>query len=422
MKTDNAKIPNSRLAAARLVADWLKTAEFPDRLMESVAADRGFIMELVYGIIRRHRALEWIRSQLVERKPQTELEAVLLVGLYQLCFMDNVAEYAAINETVEAAKAELKQKAANMVNAVLRHAQARKPALMKSLASQPDGARLSHPDLLLDRWKKQFGVVAAIRLCEWNNSRPDMTVRVNAARISMPDWQTALKKAGMDGQPHPFAPQDFLVLPHGLRVNDLPGFAEGWFFVQDPSTQLAVDLLDPHPGERILDACAAPGGKTMIIAERMKGEGKLVASDPSEDRLKRLRENVARLGWNFIEVLKSGMATDTFNAILLDVPCSNTGVIRRRPDARWRFSLKDLKQVCDQQVAILDAAAGRLEPGGRLVYSTCSLEPEEDEQQIATWLARHPDFQLIEQRRLFPPDSGTDGVYAALIRKEAALE
>jgi 16S rRNA (cytosine967-C5)-methyltransferase len=205
-------------------------------------------------------------------------------------------------------------------------------------------------------------------------------------------------------------------------VTSLPGFADGAFYVQDPSTSVAPALLNPQPGETVLDACAAPGGKAMQLAELMKGQGTLVAMDPAADRLKPLRENVARLKWDFISVVEGDITKQPpaarFNAILLDVPCTNTGVIRRRPDARWRFSPERLRAACDKQEAILDAAAACLNPGGRIVYSTCSLELEENEGQVDRWLARHADFRLADSRKLFPPETQTDGAYAALLVKK----
>lgn len=405
-QNDNSSSSNSRLAAARIVSSWIKSDTFPDRELDAVENSRAFVMEVVLGIVRLYGALTWIRDRRVQQRPRPAVDACILVGLYQLLFMDDVQEYAAVNETVEAAKIAGGEKAANFVNAVLRRAQADKRQIFQALEKQPPATRFSHPRLLIDRWTKQFGDAAMARLCEWNNRRADVVVRTN-------------KKLSIEGQPHPFAPGRFLILPRGVSVTDVPGFAEGSFYVQDPSTSVAPELLDAKPGETILDACAAPGGKTLQIAEMMKGQGTLIAMDPAADRLKPLRENIARLKWDFIQVVEGDVTKQRtatrFDAILLDVPCTNTGVIRRRPDVRWRFSPERLRAACDKQAAILDAAAGRLADGGRIVYSTCSLELEENEGQIDRWLARHPQFRLADSRRLFPPESGTDGAFAALL-------
>ena len=403
---ENKHSANSRLAAARIVSSWLKSDTFPDREFDTLEASRAFVMEMVLGIVRWYGALSWIRDRRVQQKPRPEVDACILVGLYQLLFMDDVQEYAAVNETVEAAKAAGDAKIASFVNAVLRRAQADKKSIIQALEKQPAAVRLSHPQLLIDRWTKQFGVDAMTRLCEWNNRRADVVIRVN-------------RETRIEGKPHPFAPDRFLIVPRGEAITSLPGFADGAFYVQDPSTSVAPELLNPKSGESVLDACAAPGGKTMQLAELMKGQGTLVAMDPAADRLQPLRENVARLKWNFISVVEGDITREKpsarYDAILLDVPCTNTGVIRRRPDARWRFSPERLRSACGKQAAILDAAATCLNPGGRIVYSTCSLELEENEAQVDRWLTQHSEFRLVDSKKLFPPESQTDGAYAALL-------
>ena len=426
------KSRNSRGAAASVLSAWLQTGEFPSRLMDGVGEDRAFVMELVYGVIRWHRPLLRIRSKFARRKPAQSLDAFLLVGLYQLLFLDNVQEYAAVNETVEAAKRQLGAGAGKFVNAILRRVQAAgRDEIMKGLVEAPAAIRLSHPDLLFTRWRERWGEEKTVALCEWNNGRPDVVVRVNPAKISLEDCAAAFAKAGLEAAPHAFDPKRFLVLPRGAHVAQVPGFKEGWFYVQDPSTSVAVDLLAPRPGERVLDACAAPGGKMSMMAERMAGEGTMVAMDVADERLAHLRDNLQRLGWSRVHVVqghaaKPAAVCDTlsrrgtepcFDAILLDVPCTNTGVLRRRPDARWRFSARRLEKACQMQRAILSGAASLLAPGGRMVYSTCSVEDEENEAQIRAWLSAHAGFECIQTRFLFPPDSGTDGAFAALLQK-----
>ncbi len=414
---------NSRGVAARIVGDWLTNGVFPDRLLGAVTEDHAFVLELVHGVLRNYRALDWARAQFAPRRPRAELDAHILVGLYQLLLLDHVQDYAAVNETVGAAKTALGPRAANLVNAILRRTQAREADLRARLERQPPGIRWSHPDLLIARWTAQFSAAPTAALCAWNNERPQLTLRANLARATTDSLRQALKEAGIEAEPHPFAADRFLKLPHGSRVNDLPGYGEGWFSVQDPSTQIAVDLLHPQPGERVLDACAAPGGKTILAAEAMKGQGTLVAMDPAVPRLAPLRQNVARLQLGVVTIVQGDAARPQavpeleagFDAVLLDVPCTNTGVIRRRPDARWRFSPERLKAAVERQRAILDGAAPLVKQGGRLVYSTCSLELEENEEQVRGWLARHPEFTLAESRRLFPPETGTDGAFSALL-------
>jgi len=417
---------NSRAVAAGILERWLATGAFPERLLERVGADRPFVMEMVYGTIKARRRLEWVLRRVVRHLPPPPLRAVLLVGLYQLLDLAEVASYAAVNETVTAARERCGRKSAGFVNAVLRNTLRQREALLAALGKQALGIRESHPDLLVERWTRRFGAAETERLCRWNNLAAETIIRVNRARIGPAEFCQRLADAGIRVRPHPFDPDRCVVLPRGVRVDQLPGFAEGWFAVQDPSTLVAVDLLAPRPGERVLDACAAPGGKTLAIAEQMAGRGVLVAADAEAERLARLRENLARLGADWVQVLQRDAtlpvperASELFDAVLLDAPCTNTGVLRRRPDARWRFSTARLAELRALQRRILKATAPLVRPGGRLVYSTCSLEREENEGLITSWLRHRPDFALIRERHLFPPVAGVDGGYVALLRRRA---
>jgi len=431
----NAKsqIINGRTIATQIITRWLQTSVFPDHLLQDVSMHRSLVMEIVLGTIRQYRSLDWVRSQYVPRKPTPPLEAVLLVGIYQLLFMDNKADYATIHETVETAKKMLDQKSGKLVNAVLRRIQRETPeAILKKLDRQKPGIRLSHPEILINRWAHTFGRDETIKLCKWNNQRPDVILRINTAQISMEDFFAALTQQGIHAEHHPRAPAFFLTLPRGVRVSELPGYEEGWFHVQDPSTRIATELLAAKPGETVLDACAAPGGKTAILAEQMRGEGTLVAADIAEARLHTTERNLERLGWDktrfviadftnhdtTLQNLKKAELPMLFDAILLDVPCTNTGVIRRRPDARWRFSIERLHTVRTTQSAILDVASTLLAKEGRMVYSTCSLEPEENRQQMEHWLNINKTFELVNSYALFPPEAETDGAYAALIKRK----
>ncbi len=421
-----APAPRSpRAVAAEGVAAWLTTGAYPDRLIQAVDRDRAFVMEALYGVIRRRRSLEWIVRPLLRRPPPTALRACLYVGLYQLLFMDTVAPHAAVNETVETAKAIGGPRAAGFVNRLLRRVADDLPGWRARLAAAPLGIRESMPDLLLRHWTRTYGAARTEALCRWHNARPRVTLQLRLDRAgSMAAYLARLREQGLDAEPHPFHPASVLILPPGASVPALPGFAEGAFTVQDPATRVAVELLDPQPGERILDACAAPGGKALLIAERLAGSGDLVALEPHPDRLVELRANAERLGAPMRVVRGDARRTvidpavdeAPFDRILADVPCTNTGVLRRRPDARWRFTVPRLRAACRRQREILDALAPRLKPGGVLVYSTCSLEPEENEHIVQSWLARHPDFVLERSVTLFPPETETDGAYAAALR------
>ncbi|MBN1269838.1 MAG: 16S rRNA (cytosine(967)-C(5))-methyltransferase RsmB [Kiritimatiellae bacterium] len=418
---DTARKPNSRLAAARVVCRQIESEAFPDRELDAVANDRAFVTEIVLGVTRQRRALRWLLRRMVKKAPPPDVESVLLVGLYQLLFMRDVEAYAAVNETVEAAKAVGGRRTADFVNAVLRRADRERVKLRRAFSGAPPGLRVSHPDVLLARWTKHFGRKAAWRLCKWNNQPADVVIRVRTGLTDLTDFRRQFEAAGVKAEPHPYRPEEFLVLPRGVTISRLPGYREGFFTVQDPATTLAVDLLAPRPGERILDACAAPGGKTVMIADRMGGKGDLVAMDLHKDRLAVLKENLKRAACGWAQVVEGDASAwkgqNGFDGILLDVPCSSTGVIRRRPDARWRFSVARLKALTKTQAGILDNAAALVRPGGRIVYSTCSLEPEENSELVSSWAASRPGFRVGTTTQLLPPVSETDGAFAAVLEK-----
>ena len=382
-------------------------------------------MDLVFGTVRGWRRLEWVLAQFVKRRPAPLPRASLLLGVQQLLFMPDVADHAAVHATVEAAK----QNPAGepgFVNAVLRNVLRSRETLLAELARQPLAVRESHPDALVTRWIERMGADTAEALCVWNNAPAETVVAVLPHRGTTPaalleQWQAA----GVRAHQHP-AHEACLVVGHGARVEALPGYAEGLFVPQDPSTLAAVELLQPRPGERVLDACAAPGGKTARIAAAMQGQGTLVALERHADRLGRLNENLVRLGLEAWVQARQGDAGDsatlgalgTFDRILLDAPCTNTGVLRRRPDARWRFTSARLRTMVSRQHRLLTALLPLLAPRGRLVYSTCSLEPEENGEQAATVCREQPGFVIVASRSHLPVRDGTDGAFACAIERK----
>jgi len=421
------KKKNSRLVAAEIISQWLVDHRFPDRQLAKVEHDHAFIMEVVNGVVRNHNILQWLEQGMVPKEPEPFFKAVLYVGFYQLLFMNNVEEYAAINETVDAAKGRPGGPGnAKMINAVLRRAQRESEQIFEELKRQPDDIRLSHPDFMLQRWSRQFGEIETRKLAEWNNQPPETILRLEQGVISSADFISKMEEADIALELHPFSDREkFYILPRGLSVRKLPGYDEGWFTVQDPATSVSVDLLRPFPGESVLDACAAPGGKAAIIASRMKGEGELVAMDVHDDRIAVLTENMGRLGLDWVEIVKGdareaqkALGDRKFDAILLDVPCLNTGVLRRRIDARWRVNTNRIKAMTEVQYDILSACAELLKENGRIVYSTCSLEPEENEDLVARWVREHPGFSKAKAKKTFPPKTGTDGAFAAVIRRD----
>ncbi len=415
--------PNSRATAIRIIARWLQTGAFPGRLLETVEFDRAFVTELVYGVARWRRQLDWMVRIYAAHPPVPEVAAALFVGLYQALHLTDVAEYAAVSETVAAVKAGGQPGAAGFVNALLRRALRERADLEARLARQPPGVRLSHPDCLLQRWSANYTPAMAERIAEWNNRRADVTVTANDLKITDNAFQAALQEKNVLARADTVAGKKFFTIKRGVAVPELPGFDTGWFLAADPAVANAVDLLRAQPGLRVLDACAAPGGKTALLAGRMEGQGVLQAWEPQNERRARMSDNLRRLGLDrFVELLPVNALhppaeIGQFDRILLDVPCSNTGVIRHKPDVRWHFDEARLQKLLRLQAALLSRLAGLLAPGGRLVYSTCSLEPEENGDLLRKWLAGQPQFALCGERRNLPPESGMDGFYAGALAR-----
>ena len=377
---------NSRRIAAFAVVRWLATKDFPATLLPE-GPDRAFVQDLVYTVIRRLRPLRKVLGALVTKWPKGELEALLYVGAAQVLYMDEVPDFAAVNETVEAAKQCDNKSVAKVVNAVLRNLIRRREEFEQMIAAAPLEERESFPTELVRRWTARFGAENAAKLCAWHNE-PAKTFL-----------------ARKDGS--------FVELERGKKVTDVPGYAEGEFIVQDPGTALAVELVHAQPGDEILDACAAPGGKTIQLAWR---GAKVTACEVNPKRRRKLEENLKRVGVE-VEVADAldscRLQSIAFGKVLVDAPCSNTGVLRRRPDARWNWSVEKLEALVKLQAEILDQVEPLVAPGGTLVYSTCSNEPEENLEQVNAFLVRHPDFKLDVTRESVPFESGHDGAFAA---------
>ena len=379
---------NARRTAALVIARWLATKDFPAGLLPD-GPDRAFVQDLVYTAIRRLRPLRRVLGALVPKWPKGELEALLYVGAAQVLYMGDVPDFAAVNETVAAAKGCGNPSVARVVNGVLRNLVRRRADFVALLAAAPLAERESFPTELVRRWTARFGEAGAARLCAWHNEPA----------------QTFL--ARRDGT--------FTALERGRRVTDVPGFTDGVFIVQDPATALAVELMDVQPGDAVLDACAAPGGKTVQLAWR---GARVTACEVNPRRRHSLEENVKRLKLD-VEILPGLPEASVFARVLVDAPCSNTGVLRRRPDARWNWSEERLRALVALQAEILDQVAPRVSDGGCLVYSTCSSEPEENDGQVRAFLARHPDFVLETSRESVPFESGHDGAFAARLARRA---
>ena len=390
---------------------WKEQGIFPKKALAG-CDDYRTALDLVGTVLRRKRALEWVISQCVTRRPSGDLQAALMVGVAQLLFMPGMAEHAAVSETVAAAKP-IGRQAAGFVNAVLRRIQRDKDTLLKGLSQQPEAIQLNLPTALYRRWVHTYGA-DCVRAMGEAMMQPTATWIRPLPPYTAPDGCT----------PHPDDPDGTFRIPRGTRVDTLPGFAEGHFVVQDPATRFAVAMLDIRPGQSVLDACAAPGGKTAQIAARLQYNGILVANELSPDRIGSLRDTLQRCrALPFVRLCEGDAAQaphGPFDRILLDVPCSNTGVFGRRPDARWTWSEKKMQTLCNTQSTLLNACAKRLAPNGKLIYSTCSVEPEENRLQIDTFLKHHTGWYCPEEH-LTLPSANSDGSYAAVLMRSETL-
>ena len=415
---DFAPVPTpARQLTVRALLEWEKGRTFSDEILHTLferqrlsPMDRAFIMETFFGVLRNLSRLDFLIAQLREGQIDPETRAILRLGLYQIFHM-RTAPHAAVNETVA-----LSVRARGLVNAILRRALREKAALDTALAAAPITVRTSHPEFLVARWQACFGIEATDLLCAWNNQPAEVHVRANTLKVTAGE----LLRGTPDAEPSP-------THPLMLKVRTLPfsWIAHGLCYVQDPSTLLACDLLAPAPGERVLDACAAPGGKTSYLAQLMANEGRIVACDLYESRVARLRENLHRLGVRNTQILvhdcmQAGEPLEpaSFDRILVDAPCSNTGVLRRRVDVRWRLTDEDFLRMPAQQLALVRRTATLLRPGGTLVYSTCSLEAEENERLVEQALASVPGLRFIESRRTLPFVDAVDGAFAAKFTRE----
>ncbi len=432
---------NPRLAAAKALAAVLNgkaslNSSLPTQLDKVEDRDRGFTQDLAFGTARWQPRLSALAAKLLQKPfkaADADVEALLLVGLYQLLYT-RVPAHAAIGETVGCADKLKKPWAKALLNAVLRRAQRESEALLAELEHDPV-VRTAHPRWLQKSlkafWPEQWEAI-----CAANNAHPPMILRVNRRHHHRDAYLQLLTDAGINATPCVYSP-DGIVLEAAADVRGLPGFAEGWISVQDEAAQLAADLLDLAPGQRVLDACCAPGGKTCHILEVEKDLAGVVAVDLEAKRLVRVRENLARLGLSADLIAADGRDTATwwdgkpFQRILLDAPCSATGVIRRHPDIKLTRQPDDIAALAVLQGELLDALWPTLEVGGILLYATCSTLPTENTEVIEAFLARTSGARELDLataagikqphgRQLLAQEGGHDGFYYAKLIKIAA--
>ncbi|BDU39028.1 16S rRNA (cytosine(967)-C(5))-methyltransferase RsmB [Vibrio nigripulchritudo] len=391
--------------------------------------DHALLQEICYGALRYLPRLETIANNLMDKPlkgKQRVFHHLILVGIYQLSFM-RIPAHAAVGETVEGTKALKGPRLRGLINAVLRNYQRNQEELDQAAVSHNAG-KYAHPSWLLkllqDAYPEQWETII-----EANNQKAPMWLRVNHQHHSRDEYLELLKNENIDASAHSEA-EDAIKLASPKDVASLPGFEKGWVSVQDAAAQLSLNYLEPKDGELILDCCAAPGGKTAHILERTTNSD-VVAIDCDENRLKRVHENLKRL--NLQAKVVCGDARnpqewwqgEQFDRILLDAPCSATGVIRRHPDIKWLRRADDIEALAELQSEILDAMWQQLKPGGTLVYATCSITPQENKHQVIQFLERTDSAQLVGSeldnpgRQILPGEEDMDGFYYAVLTKKA---
>ncbi|MGD0883596.1 MAG: 16S rRNA (cytosine(967)-C(5))-methyltransferase RsmB [Thermodesulfovibrionales bacterium] len=434
---------NTRELALNALHEISEKGKKPKDVIETLAPsldkrERSFLMELVYGVLRYRDTLDWLLKAFLKRPSGLGSRTIdnLRLAAYQLLFM-RVPAWAAVNEAVDMEK---KSGRPEVVNGVLRtmlrnleSVRLRLNELKEARDSLHISLCTSHPRWLIERWIRRFGDRQAMELAEANNTIPPLTLRVNTLKAR----REAILQSFSDTGIHAEATR---ISPDGIKLRDFQAFKElsgtGSVIVQDEASQLITYLLEPRPGERVLDACSAPGGKTTHIAQLMKDTGEIVAVDSEEERIQRLTENISLLALSSVNVVKADIreysTNELFDRILLDAPCSSLGVVRRNPDIKYRHTAKDLLGFAAKQVGLLRSVSRLLKPGCTMVYSVCSTEPEEGEEVIREFLKESEDFYIIDTAmslvkrfikngffRTYPHRSDLDGFFAVRLCRKA---
>lgn len=437
-QTRTPSITMTRVAAADVCAD-IRTGQLLDPAFERHSArldgrDRRWTQELLYGMMRRRAYLDAVLSDRVRgglARLDPDLIDLLRLGAYQLLCMGSVPAYAAIAQTVEVTKTRHGLGASKLANAVLRRTDRERGSL--AIATPPDpidalALAHSHPRWLVARWVARWGADATVDLLAANNAEAPIVLRPYG--VSGAELKQMLVSAGVEATEDPLVP-DSIVLGHGVSLTELDAFKRGYFFVQDTAATLVARYAAVEPGAMVADMCAAPGGKSFELA---RDDAFVIAADRSPSRMQRVLSTRERIGATKVIPLVNDArhpAIREMDVVLVDVPCTGTGTFRRHPDARWRLKASDLAVMPAIQRSILRAAADVVKPGGLLVYSTCSIEPEENDAQIEAFLDEHPRFTLeppppgavadsvldAGRLRVLPHRHGTDGAFAARLRR-----
>ncbi|WP_022668388.1 16S rRNA (cytosine(967)-C(5))-methyltransferase RsmB [Desulfospira joergensenii] len=419
---------------------------FQDRLDAMSGPDRRLCHAIVFGVLRQRAFLDHIIktfSDMPFNRLDTRVIILLRIALFQMIFLDRIPDFAAINTSIDLAKNQGLKKASGFINAVLRnaaenHSKIQIPHKKNSPAHM--AVSFSFPSWLVQKWRSAFGVDQTRILFNIINEIPPLTLRANSLRSTRTDLGAALRSSGLEIEPTQTSPDGIQILSRGVRVQDLPGFDQGHFQVQDEAAQLVGRILDPRPGETVLDACTGLGSKAFHLAQLMKDQGSILGMDTVTSKLAGLDQEALRLGITIVETRHADLLKTTlkdcktfFDRVLIDAPCSGLGVMRRNPDTKWKRSQNDVIRLSGRQKKMLNAAANLVRPGGVLVYAVCSCEKEENEDVIDSFLLKRKDFTLDKNPDLsfalpgilnpqgffktYPDHAHMDGFFAArLIR------
>lgn len=381
--------------------------------MEMSGPDKALLYEIVHGVVRWQGRLDWILNGFYKgtfSKAIPNLKNALRVALYQILFLDRVPDYAAVNEVVEFVKKLQGQKPADLVNAVLRNIIRSKNAIR-----YPDpeedligylAAYYSHPSWMVKRYVARFGRENTEKLLAANNEKPYLTLRINALKTKPDEFKALLESVNLKYHQGNYLPE-FFKLHNLTNITAWEYYTKGYFNIQDESAGLACRLLDVHEGQRVLDMCAAPGGKTAYIAALMHSRGEVVAIDRFESRLRLLQKNMTRLSVDCVRIVVADALeykSLPFDRVLVDAPCSGTGTLSKKPDIKWRKDLFDIRNLNTVQIKLLNKAASLVKVGGVIVYSTCSIEPEENFDIVRKFLDENPNFRFETAKGKFPDE------------------
>ncbi len=453
MKEKSSRKPawSARAVAVEILNRIELTGAYAEPLLDAhlsgddapVGHDRGLVTELVYGTLRNRNRLDWTISRIYSgnfESMETVVRNILRTGVYQLLHTDRIPPFAIVNEAVEIA-GKMRPAASGLVNAVLRNV-IRKKADLNWPDPADDAVRAisvidSHPPWMVERWMKRYGAEETRAICRANNGIPPFTLRVNTLKESRERLIELLENEGIFASPTRFSPEGIVVSGNTSRLRETGAFRQGLIRVQDEASQLVAHLLDPQPGEHVLDACAGAGGKTLHSAALMENRGKIIASDINSFKLKQLIAEARRLGVTIVETASSNRSKNTpdemFDRVLVDAPCSGLGTLRRNPEIRWRMQADEIDALRLKQLELLKNAALQVRPGGRLAYCVCTTTPEETSGVVADFLKADSRFAVVIPGNLppelitadgflqtFPPRHSLDGFFGALFVRKSS--